>query len=72
MEELLTLKQAAKTLRVSLTHARGMVRRGELPASRIGKRVLRIAPGAVREYLATHPARPCHSEACNTGAQVAG
>lgn len=71
MEEQLTLKQAAQALRVSLTHVRGLVRRGELPALRIGKRVLRIAPHDMREYLATHRARPRNMSACNTGGGVA-
>lgn len=50
MEELLTAEEVARTLRVSTMTVYRLIRRGELPAFRVG-RSYRVAPSALEAYL---------------------
>lgn len=65
---LLTRQQAAERLSVNLRTLDGMIRRGSLPAYRIGARLVRIDEEALDAYLSGHlvaprkqaePPRPC-------------
>lgn len=67
---LITRQQAAELLGISLPTLDGLIRRGQLPASRIGSRIVRIDERDIEGYLSARrvapmkkaaepPVRPC-------------
>ena len=66
----ITRQQAAERMEISLPTLDGLIRRGQLPASKIGPRIVRINERDLDEYLAVRrgtpikkaaepPTRPC-------------
>lgn len=55
MEELLKVREVAKLLRISESNLRNVIRRGELPVVRIGKKLIRIRESAVMEFIEGGP-----------------
>lgn len=66
----ITRQQAAERLGISLPTLDGLIRRGQLPASKIGARIVRINERDLEEYFSTRrvapmkkaaepPTRPC-------------
>ena len=51
LNELLSAKQVAAKLRVQPWTIYELVKRGELPAVRIGKRILRFRPKAMADWV---------------------
>lgn len=54
--ELLTIKEAASCMGVHPNTVRGLVRSGRLAAIRVGDKLVRIKPDAVKAFLSSCPA----------------
>lgn len=59
---LLTTAEAARVLRVSVRYVSTLVRQGDLPAIRLGKRAVRFQASDVKAYIERK--RHCPTNAC--------
>ncbi len=53
-DELLTIEEVAKYLKVSENHVYGLMRQGELPVIKRGRRFTRIQKGDLLAFLQKH------------------
>lgn len=60
--QLLTLRQAAERLQVSMSTIRRRVDEGEIPVVRIGRNI-RVRPEDLEEYIETHVVEGLKAEA---------
>lgn len=51
---MLTIQDVADQLQISLRTARELTRSGAIPTVKVGPRLLRVRPEALREYIADH------------------
>ncbi len=54
MKDLITKKQAAEMLCVSVRTLEGLIARGQLTAYRVGPKAVRLKPEEIEAYLAGH------------------
>lgn len=62
MMELVSLRKAARELRVAERTLRHAVRSGELPAFRLGERTVRVDRADLQEWVRTRRVRPWRTE----------
>ena len=64
---LITKQQAAEQLCVSVRTLEGLIARGQLPAYKIGPKLVRLRPEDIEAYLAGHLAAPEQPKPATTG-----
>ncbi len=58
MTELVTVRQAARTLGIAERVLRQAVRSGDLPAFRLGQRTVRVKPADLDDWIKNRRVRP--------------
>ena len=58
MTELVTVRQAARTLGIAERVLRHAVRSGDLPALRLGQRTVRVKPADLDDWIKNRRVRP--------------
>lgn len=59
----ITRQEAAERLGISLPTLDGLIRRGQLPASKVGPRIVRIDERDIEDYLAARRVAPVKKKA---------
>lgn len=69
LEPLLTVEEVAEALRVSPVTVRRIIGKSEIETVRVGERHVRVAPSALKAYLAGHTRQPTRAESVPTTAR---
>ncbi len=62
MSSVLAVEELAETLRIAVSSAYGLVRRGDVRSVRVGRRAIRIPAEAVDQFLSRQPDAADHRE----------
>lgn len=66
----LTKPQAAELLQISVRTLEGLIKRGQLPAYKIGPQLVRLDEDDIRAFVAARPIQPSKKEKTAQGGRI--